>query len=235
MPRQKKKSLIIPCYNEEPGLREILGNDFSLIDEVVVVDNNSTDKTTEVAKNFGARVVPEKKQGYGWAYRAGLAAAQGEIIIALDGDNSYSMKEALRLAEKLSQNKLDFISGCRFPLRNKKAMSFLNRWGNYFLTIAFVAITGKKIKDSQSGLWVFRRAILAEMSLRGQGMEFSEEIKMEALFNPKIRFAEMPINYHERWGEIKLRKWRDGLVNLLFLFVKSRELKRRFRQKNDEF
>ena len=130
---QKKISLVMPCYNEESGLQEILSGDLSLVDEIVVVNNNSTDRTAEVASNFGARVISEKKQGYGWAYQAGLAAANGDIIIAMDSDNSYSLKTALGLVEKLCQNDLDFISGCRFPLANKKAMNSLNRLGIYFL------------------------------------------------------------------------------------------------------
>ena len=228
---QKKISLVMPCYNEESGLQEILSGDLSLVDEIVVVNNNSTDRTAEVASNFGARVISEKKQGYGWAYQAGLAAANGDIIIAMDSDNSYSLKTALGLVEKLCQN---FISGCRFPLANKKAMNSLNRLGNYFLTLAFVLLTGNKIKDSQSGLWIFRRTVLKNMRLLSQNMEFSEEIKMEALFNQKIKFAEIPIDYHERRGEVELKKWRDGLANLLFLFNKNRELKYRFKQKKNE-
>ena len=231
---QKKISLVMPCYNEESGLQEILSGDLSLVDEIVVVNNNSTDRTAEVASNFGARVISEKKQGYGRAYQAGLAAANGDIIIAMDSDNSYSLKTALGLVEKLCQNDLDFISGCRFPLANKKAMNSLNRLGNYFLTLAFVLLTGNKIKDSQSGLWIFRRTVLKNMRLLSQNMEFSEEIKMEALFNQKIKFAEIPIDYHERRGEVKLKKWRDGLANLLFLFNKNRELKYRFKQKKNE-
>jgi hypothetical protein len=76
------------------------------------------------------------------------------------------------------------------------------------------------VRDSQSGMWVFRRSILEEMDLRSEGMAFSEEIKLEALKNRRIRFGEIAIQYSSRLGEIKLRPWRDGIYNLVFLVKK---------------
>jgi len=82
------------------------------------------------------------------------------------------------------------------------------------------------VRDSQSGMWVFRRSILKEMTLEAGGMAFSEEIKIEALRSPRIRFGEISILYSSRLGEKKLNPWRDGFHNLAFL-VKKRLSKRR--------
>ena len=76
------------------------------------------------------------------------------------------------------------------------------------------------VRDSQSGMWVFRRSILKDMQLEADGMAFSEEIKIEALKNPRVRFGEISIMYTSRIGEKKLNPWRDGLQNLLFLVKK---------------
>jgi hypothetical protein len=76
------------------------------------------------------------------------------------------------------------------------------------------------VRDSQSGMWVFRRSILKDMHLEADGMAFSEEIKIEALKNPRVRFGEISIMYTSRIGEKKLNPWRDGLQNLLFLVKK---------------
>jgi hypothetical protein len=76
------------------------------------------------------------------------------------------------------------------------------------------------VRDSQSGMWVFRRSILKDMQLEADGMAFSEEIKIEALKNPRVRFGEISIMYTSRIGEKKLNPWRDGLQNLLFLIKK---------------
>jgi dolichol-phosphate hexosyltransferase len=76
------------------------------------------------------------------------------------------------------------------------------------------------MRDSQSGMRVFRRSLLPRLRLTSDGMPFSEEIKLEALSNPEIRFAEFPIPYAQRIGQVKLRRWRDGWENLAFLVRK---------------
>jgi dolichol-phosphate hexosyltransferase len=79
------------------------------------------------------------------------------------------------------------------------------------------------VRDSQSGMWVFRRSILANMNLVADGMAFSEEIKIEALKNSRVRFGEISIQYSSRLGEVKLNPWKDGIYNLYFLLKKRFE------------
>jgi hypothetical protein len=92
--------------------------------------------------------------------------------------------------------------------------------GNLALSIATSMLFFRWVRDSQSGMWVFRRRVLKEMKLESDGMAFSEEIKIEALRSPRIRFGEISIMYSSRLGEIKLNPWRDGIQNLAFLFKK---------------
>lgn len=219
MIRNHKISVVIPCYNEEDGVRHVLEGMPKYVDEMVVVDNNSTDRTGEVARSLGARVVVEKRAGYGAAYKAGLPAATGDIIATLDGDGSYPSDAIEPLVIRLLDAKLDFISGCRFPLANTKAMPVTNQIGNSVLTLAMFVLFGKPVKDSQSGMWVFRRAVLDQLKLTSDGMPLSEEIKIEVLLK-KLKFEEVHIRYLERIGEVKLRKWRDGWENLVFLVRK---------------
>jgi glycosyltransferase involved in cell wall biosynthesis len=190
------------------------------VDEVVVVDNNSTDGSGDLARSLGARVVTEGRQGYGAAYRAGLPAATGDVIATLDGDGTYPAGEIRRLVEMLEDRELDFISAARFPLSDPGAMSPMNRMGNAVLTLATRLLFGWPLRDSQSGMWVFRRAVLGKLRLVSEGMSFSEEIKIEALSHAGVRFAESPIPYSQRIGQVKLRRWRDGWDNLLFLVRK---------------
>lgn len=219
MIRDRKVSVVIPCYNEEDGVRHVVEGMPKCVDEIVVVDNNSTDRTGEVARSLGARVVFVKTPGYGAAYKAGLPAATGDIITTLDGDGSYPSDAIQPLVEELLDRKLDFISGCRFPLKNPKAMPFTNQVGNSVLTLAMFVLFGKPVKDSQSGMWVFRREILKDLRLTSDGMPLSEEIKIEALMK-KFKFEEVHIEYLERIGDVKLRKWKDGWENLVFLVRK---------------
>ena len=92
--------------------------------------------------------------------------------------------------------------------------------GNHMLTLASRALFRSPFRDSQSGMWVFRRSILEKMTLVSDGMSFSEEIKIEALKDSSIRFGEISILYTSRLGEIKLNPWRDGFQNLWFLVKK---------------
>ncbi len=209
-------SVVIPCHNEADGIRAVLAGMPAGVDEVIVVDNNSSDGTGEAARSLGARVVRETRLGYGAAYKAGLPAATGDVIATLDGDGSYPSDAIQPLVEHLLDHNLDFISGCRFPLANPRAMPFANQVGNNVLTAAMFLLYGKPVRDSQSGMWVFRRAVLARLRLTSDGMPLSEEIKIEALMR-RLKFEEVHIRYLERIGDVKLRKWRDGWENLVFL------------------
>jgi len=219
MHRDLTITVVIPCYNEEHGIREVIGRMPEAVDEIVVVDNNCTDRTAEVATSLGARVVPEKTPGYGAAYKTGLAAATRDVVVTMDGDGTYPPEEITRLVDHLVDRGWDFLSASRFPLSDSRAMQFSNRVGNWVLTVAAAVLFGKAIRDSQSGMWVFRRNALERLRLTSDGMAFSEEIKLEALLKG-LRFGEDHIPYGVRTGEVKLQKWRDGWYNLSFLVRK---------------
>jgi glycosyltransferase involved in cell wall biosynthesis len=220
MHRGLKISVVIPCYNEEDGIRSVIEAMPSYVDEIVVVDNNSTDRTGEIARSLGAVVVFQPVKGYGAAYQAGLPAATGDVIATLDGDGTYPSDEIALLVDVLEDRQLDFISGARFPLRNGDAMNFSNKVGNMVLTLTTMVLWFRPLRDSQSGMWVFRRAVLPKLRLTSNGMPLSEEIKIEAIEKLGRRFAEVGIDYRPRIGEVKLQKWRDGWLNLSFLFRK---------------
>ena len=209
---------IIPCLNEEQGVQEVLSRMPEYVDEVIVVDNGSTDRTAAVAQSFGAKVVQEELRGYGRAYKKGFSHATGDIIITLDGDHSYPVDAISYLLGALEHLKADFLNASRFPVRDARAMSFKHKLGNWILSLTTSILFFRWVADSQSGMWVFKRAILEDIRLEADGMAFSEEIKVEAIKHPRIRFEEIPVMYTSRLGEIKLNPWRDGFENLLFLF-----------------
>jgi hypothetical protein len=218
--KDRQITVVIPCLNEEEGIVEVLKCMPPIVDEVIVVDNGSTDRTAELASYHGARVIHEKVRGYGRAYKTGLLQAQGDIIVTLDGDHSYPPDAISYLLEALHRSHVRFLSASRFPLRNKEAMSFKHRVGNKLLSLAMSFLYFRWVRDSQSGMWVFERDSLREMDLVSDGMAFSEEIKIEAILKPQIGFKEIYIDYSNRMGEVKLQPWRDGLRNLSFLIRK---------------
>lgn len=213
-------SVVIPCYNEEDGVRHTIESLPDCVDEIVVVDNNSTDRTAEVATELGARVVFEKRKGYGAAYKAGLPAVTKDVTVTLDGDGTYPSEQIPELIDHMVDKGLDFISASRFPLQNPKAMNFSNKVGNNVLTIAMFLLYGKPVRDSQSGMWVFKSEVYPKLHVTSDGMPLSEEIKIEAIRADGVTFGEYHVNYHPRVGEVKLEKWRDGFRNLWFLVKK---------------
>lgn len=213
-------TVIIPCLNEEQGIEKVLRAMPEFVDEKIVVDNASTDRTSEVAASLGAKVIREDVRGYGRAYKRGFACATGDLIITLDGDHSYPVDALSYLIEAFLHLDVDFLNASRFPVRDRAAMSFKHKVGNLMLSVAMSLLFFRWVRDSQSGMWVFRRSILKEMKLESDSMSFSEEIKIEVLRNARLRFGEISILYSARLGEIKLNPWRDGVQNMLFLAKK---------------
>jgi len=226
MYRDARLSLVVPCNNEEAGIREVIRRCPPAVDDIIVVDSHSSDRTAEVARSLGATVVSAPRRGYGAAYKAGFAVARGELVATLDGDASYPPEAIPGLVDHLIDERLDFLSACRFPLADPGAMGLLNRWGNAALTAATVALFGTPLRDSQSGMWVFRRSVLERLQLSSDGMAFSQEIKLESILRG-CRFGEAHIAYGDRIGQVKLKKWRDGWLNLSFLVSKRLRFGRR--------
>jgi len=220
MYKNLRVTVVIPCLNEEDGLRKVLSDVPSFVDEIIVVDNGSTDQTAQIARDMSATVITEVHRGYGRAYMSGFSRATGDIIVTLDGDHSYPVDALSYLLEAFLHCGVGFLSASRFPMLTGAAMSFKHKIGTRVLSLIMSVLFLRWVNDSQSGMWVFRRDALSSMRLTSEGMPFSEEIKIEAIINKDIGFREMFINYSQRIGEKKLRPWRDGFHNLTFLFRK---------------
>src|SRR6202035_5773068 len=206
-------TVIIPCLNEEQGIERVLRRMPDFVDQVIVVDNGSTDRTSDVAQSYGAQVIREPVRGYGRSYKKGFSCATSDLIVTLDGDHSYPPDAISYLIEAFLHLDVDFLNASRFPVRDPEAMSFKHKFGNWVLSLAMSILFFRWVRDSQSGMWVFRRSILKGMILEADGMAFSEEIKIEALRSSTIRFGEICIQYSSRSGETKLNPWRDGFQN----------------------
>jgi glycosyltransferase involved in cell wall biosynthesis len=198
-------------------IREVMGPS-GLEYDVSIVDTNSKDRTREIALSKGANVIDEPRKGYGRAYKTGFEKASGDVIATLDADCTYPAEEIPRLFAMLDKENLDFITTNRLADMEEGAMSFKHKVGNTILNVTTRLLFRVKIKDSQSGMWVFRKAAYLRLDVREDGMPFSEEIKIEAF--RKLRAKEVPITYRRRVGEVKLSSWEDGWKNLRFLWRK---------------
>jgi glycosyltransferase involved in cell wall biosynthesis len=218
-----KLSVVIPTMNEERSVGMVIDEVKSAIGssrplEILVVDTDSKDRTREIAAEKGAVVIDEPRRGYGRAYKTGFEKATGEFVATLDADMTYPASEIPKLLETLESKGLDFISTNRFARMEKGAMSSKHRFGNWVLSATTRLLFRVKLKDSQSGMWVFRKDVLDKLDVNSEGMSFSEELKIEAF--RKAKAAELPISYGVRMGEAKISSWGDGFGNLKYLFKK---------------
>jgi len=220
-------SIVIPARNEKDGIEktiqaiprdELVQMGYEI--QILVVDGNSNDGTGELAKMAGAAVVLEPRPGYGKAYKTGFGCALGDIIATADADTTYPVEDFPWLIKIFKEENLDFLTTNRYGYMEKGAMSFLHRFGNGVLNLTLKLLFRLNLNDSQSGMWVFRKNLLDKAVLRSDSMSFSEELKLEACYFLKCRWKEVPIQYRVRVGEVKLRTWRHGLGNLLYLIIK---------------
>jgi glycosyltransferase involved in cell wall biosynthesis len=222
MKKKPKVSVLIPTLNEEDSIGQTLDEipkDFADL-EIIIIDGLSKDRTVEIAKSKGAKVIMEKRKGYGRAYKTGFKSASGDIIVTLDGDTTYPAYDIPRLVKMLIDGDLDFITCDRLSTLKKDAMTKKHRLGNWVLVKTMNILFGLKLKDSQTGMWVFKREILKKINVTSDGMPLSEEIKIETFKNAQIKAIEVPVEYRIRIGDIKLDTWGDGWGNWKFLFKK---------------
>jgi dolichol-phosphate hexosyltransferase len=221
-----KVSAVIPCYNEEESVGDVIDGVPKEIHEIIVVDNNCTDNTAKISQEKGARVVPEPRAGYGYALQGGFAAATGDVIVTLDGDNQYPAHDIMKAAEYMEANGLDFLNCSRFPLDNKDSMPFVRRFGNAFFNVYTNLLFGTKFTDSWSGMMCFRKSILPLLALESGDMPLSQEMKIKAVYHPEIKFGEMHIGYIPRKGKSKLAPFRHGFMMLGYGIDLRRRIKR---------
>ena len=219
-------SVVIPCLNEEQNIEFCVTAALSALatieggGEVIVVDNDSDDRSAELAQAAGATVIHEPRRGYGSAYLAGFAAAKGDYIVMADADLTYDFDEVPRFVAELDKG-AELVMGDRMENIHPGAMPWLHRYiGNPILTGLLNVLFRTGVNDAHCGMRALRRDVLPRLDLRTTGMEFASEMVIRAS-KEKLKIAEFPIEYHPRGGESKLSSFKDGWRHLRFLLVHS--------------
>lgn len=219
-------SVVIPCLDEEASIAGCVHDAHAalqaagLVGEVVVVDNGSTDRSAERAREAGARVVSESRRGYGSAYLAGFAASDGTLIVMGDGDGTYDFAEIPAFVARLRDG-ADLVVGDRMDNIDPGAMPWLHRRvGNPALSRMLNAFFDTGVRDAHCGMRAVRRDALDRLGLQTLGMEFASEMVVRAGRGGLV-IAELPITYRARVGESKLSRYRDGWRHLRFLLLHS--------------
>jgi hypothetical protein len=222
----KKITIVIPALNEEQAIgfviKEIPINELKKMGyevEIMVIDNGSKDKTRYIANSHRAKVIVQPIKGYGNAYKAGFANATGDIIATGDADLTYPFSDLPKIIKKMEDENLDFITTDRLTNLQAGVMSRTHYFGNLLLQLITKILFGLPCKDSQSGMWIFKKSIWSKLNVKSSGMPFSQELKIEA-YKKGFKCAEVPIVYRARVGELKLSTLKDGLGNMIHLIKK---------------
>jgi len=223
-------TVLLPTLNEEKGIGKTIDSinkDYFKTHgwnlEIIIIDGDSKDKTQEIAKKKGAKIITEKRRGYGRAYKTGISLATGDIIVTGDGDATYPFDKIHEYIQLLIDEDLDFISTDRFAELKHGSMSLKHIFGNTVLAITLRVLFLINIRDSQSGMWVFKKNALQkiqDIKDFNDGMPFSEEIKIEMFKTKNLKTREIPSSLHPREGKVKLDSFKDGIKNFKFLFKK---------------
>ena len=222
-----KVTVILPTINEEEGVGKTIDSinrdyfkekNWQL--EIMIVDGDSTDKTQEIAISKGAKVEVEKRKGYGRAYKTGMPKASGDIIVTGDADATYPFERIHKYVQQLIDEDLDFITTDRFAELKHGSMSVKHYFGNSILAYTLKILYLANIRDSQSGMWIFKKSALEKIKPLEEfddGMPFSEEIKIEMFKSKNVKAKEIPSALYARVGDIVLDSFSDGWRNLKFL------------------
>ncbi|MFO7572278.1 MAG: glycosyltransferase family 2 protein [Gaiellaceae bacterium] len=227
MPAVPEISVVLPCLNEEGAIGGVIDqaregiNRSGRAGEVIVVDNNSTDRSAEIAAEHGATVVEEPVPGYGSAYLRGLATARGDYIVMGDADGTYPLDELAPFVERLA-NGDDLVMGSRFEGEiHQGAMPWANRYiGNPILTGMLNLLFGVKVSDAHCGMRAIRKDALPKLDLHSTGMEFASEMVFKA-YRRGLSVSEIPIDYYPREGESKLNRVGDAWRHVRFMLLYS--------------
>ncbi len=220
-------SVVMPTMNEAEGIGTCVDRLIAALEKLelpteIIVSDNSTDRTPEIASKRGATVITPDKKGYGYAYRQGFEAARGEYVVIGDADTTYDFGELPALFERMEETGADMILGSRLDGTIKPgAMPPLHQYvGNPLLTALLNFCYDAGVSDAHSGFRLIRREVLDDLELRTSGMEFASEMIMAAS-SQGYSIAEVPITYHERAGETTLHSFQDGWRHIRFMLLNA--------------
>lgn len=204
-------TVIIPTLNEEEAIgkviEEVKGAGYK---NILVVDGYSTDKTVEIARSLGTRVIYQVGHGKAMAVKTGIDAAETSYVLIMDGDGTYGPKDIDRMLRVAVENGYDEVVGYRADRRNIPA---LHRLGNRVMSTVMSLLMGQRIKDPCSGMYLLRTDFARNLEIMATGFDVESEIVCQTLAHGRV--AEVPISYRKRIGEPKLKTWSAGFRILL--------------------
>lgn len=208
--------VIIPAHNEENAIANVINEIPDYVSEIIVISNNSTDKTIEIAKNAGATVLSESRKGYGYACLKGMEyianrEKKPEIIVFLDGDYSDYPEELTQLVDPIITQNIDFVIGARAKnLRKNGSMTLQQVFGNWLATFLMKLFFKSRFTD----LGPFRAIKyeqLLKLEMEDKTYGWTVEMQLKVL-KQKMTYLEIPVKYKNRIGVSKVSGTIKGTV-----------------------
>lgn len=230
--RDLKVALAVPCFNEAKAIRQVILDFRKAMPElaIYVFDNLSTDNTAEVAREEGARVISVNTPGKGSVVRRMFADVDADILVMVDGDSTYRASAVTAMVDKLIDERLDMVVGCRSTPEEDMLEAYRrgHKFGNRLLTASVKRIFGGAFRDMLSGYRVFSRRYIKSFPASSRGFEIETELTIHAL-ELRMPFGETSVAYGARpeGSESKLSTYRDGwriLRTIVHLYIAERPL-----------
>ena len=224
----RKIAVLIPCYNEGLTIGKVITDLRNALPKatVFVFDNNSTDRTSEIARSLNAIVVKEKRQGKGFVVQSMFRKIDADIYVMIDGDDTYDISMITDMIEMVSTENADMVVGSRLKTYTTHAFRPLHTFGNKLVRFLINKLFKSKLRDIMSGFRVMNRSFVKNINIMSSGFEVETEMSIKALKYGYV-IKEMDINYGERpAGSIsKLNTMKDGLLVLKTIFIIFKDYK----------
>jgi len=223
-----KIAAVIPCYNEEFTIAKVITDLKSVLPGAIiyVFDNNSTDKTPEIAGSLGCIVMKEKRQGKGFVVQSMFSKIDADIYVIVDGDDTYDISGVNDMIGMVAGDSADMVVGNRLKTFTGNAFRPLHTFGNKLVRFLINKLFKTNLTDIMSGLRVMNRAFVKNINIMSSGFEIETEMTIKALKYGYV-IKEMDINYRERpeGSHSKLNTIRDGMLVLKTIFIIFKEYK----------
>jgi glycosyltransferase involved in cell wall biosynthesis len=221
-------AVLIPCYNESITIADVVKEFRRQLPnaDIYVFDNNSSDDTATIAKQSGAIVVSELRQGKGYVMQAMFQSVDSDIYIIVDGDGTYPPNDVHNLIAPVADGTADMVVGSRLHQNSESQFKVLNRFGNWLFIFLINSIFHTRLTDILSGYRAFNRKFVKSVPLSGGGFEIETELTIKAL-QRGYRVVEVPVNLTERpeGSFSKIRLVQDGLLILNTILSLLRDYK----------
>lgn len=218
-----KVAVLIPCYNEELTIKAVIEDAFNKVKgaSIYVYDNNSSDKTAKIAKEAGATVVNSPLKGKGNVIKQMFKEIDADVYITIDGDNTYNLKEAQNMINKIVNEDVDMVIGDRLTssyFQNKKNGRF-HHFGNRLVRFLVNHLYHQKYTDIMTGLRALSPKFVKNINVVSKGFEIETELSIYAAKH-KLKVDTIEIEYQDRpeGSYTKTKALRDGFKIVWMIF-----------------